>query len=161
MKYFIACALVILLARFCFSVAAFVTTFPAAGLLAWAPGRLRGTIAGILSGLGGVAAAIAFAYLVFRLSLGSTSAFGLLALVTTTISLYFPLRKELAQSRTFSEDVIRFRSGVTAQGHDSSSLQFIDDHATMAVGTKFRVLGAVGGLVLAFLWLLLVHGNPA
>jgi hypothetical protein len=159
MKIAIACAVVLLLARFCFSVAAFITTFPAAGLLAWAPGRLRGTVAGIVSGLGGVAAAIAFAYLVFRLSLGPTSAFGLLALVTTTISLYFPLRKEFAQSRVFSQEAINFQNAVEAQGHDSSSVQFVDDHATIAVGTRFRVLGAVVGLALSFLWFLLVHGN--
>jgi len=158
MKIAIACAIVLLLARFCFSAAAFITTFPAAGLLAWSPGRLRGTVAGVLSGLGGVAAAIAFAYLVFRLSLGSASAFGLLALVTATISVYFPLRKELAKSRVFFDDVTRDRNELQAQGHDVSSLQFIDDHATMAVGLKFRVLGAVAGIVVAFVWLLLVHG---
>jgi hypothetical protein len=90
--------------------------------------------------------------------LGPSSAFGLLALVTTTISLYFPLRKELAKSRLFSDDVRRARTNLEAQGQDSSSLEFIDEHAEMAVGLKFRVLGAAAGIVLAFLWLLLVHG---
>lgn len=148
MKYILAYGLVIVLVRFCFTLGTLLVAFPIAGCLAWAPERLRGVVAGILSGLGGVAAAVAFGYFMFRLILGS-SAFGLLPLLAATVPLIIPIRKDLAQSRLLSDDLTKLRHVPAVQ----------NDFIAITVGVNFRVVGSILGLVLTFLWFFLVHAG--
>jgi hypothetical protein len=157
MKYIIAYGLVTVLARFCYWLGTLLVAFPVAGCLAWASERLRGVVAGVLSGLGGVAASFAFGRFVFRQIFGS-SAFGLLPLLAATVPLVIPISKELAQSRLLSHDVTKLRQLLRDQ---PAAVQDNVAPVAIAVGVKFRVFGAIVGLVLAFLWLFFVHENAA
>ena len=163
MKYVVAYCLAIVLARFCFWFGSVIVSFPVAGCLARASEQLRGVVAGVFSGLGGVAASFAFGYFVFCFILGS-SAFGLFPLLAATVPLVVPIRKDLAQSRLLSDDVNKFRHLLqsqpgTAQEKESAFTKLAP--VAMAIGCKFRVIGAVLGLVLAFLWLFFLHENAA
>lgn len=157
MKYVLAYGLVIVLARLCYWFGTLLITLPVAGCLAKASERLRGVVAGVLSGLGGVAASVAFGYFVFRLIFDS-SAFGLFPLLAATVPLVIPIRKEFAQSRLLSEDVNKLRHLLRDQ---PAAVQDNVAPVAIAVGVKFRVVGAILGLVLAFLWLFFVHENAA
>ncbi len=153
MKYVLAYGLVIVLVRVCFWLGTVLVGFAAAGCLAWASEQLRGVVAGILSGLGGVAAAVGFGCFMFRLILGS-GAFGLLPLLAATVSLIIPIRKDLAQARLLSDDVTKIDRLLS--GHVPA---VFNDFAGIAVGVKFRVVGSILGVVLTFLWFFLVEGQ--
>jgi hypothetical protein len=155
MKYVIAYGLVIVFARFCYWLGTLLVTLLVAGCLAKASERLRGVVAGVLSGLGGVAASVAFGYFLFHLVF-DPSAFGLFPLLAATIPLAIPIRKELAQSRLLSDDVTKLQHLLRDQ---PAAIQDNVAPVAIAVGVKFRVVGAILGLVLAFLWLFLVHEN--
>lgn len=159
MKYFIAYFLVIILARFCFWFGSVLVGFPVAGCLARASEQIRGVVAGVLSGLAGVAASFAFGYYIFRFMLGS-SAFGLFPLLAATVPLIFPLRNDLARSQLLSDDVTRLRhllEGQPGTPQDKEGVFTNIAPVAMAVGCKFRVIGAVLGIVLAFLWLFFLN----
>ena len=142
-RYVLAYGLIILLGRFCFTLGTLLVGFPVSGCFAWAPQRLRGVVAGTLSGLGGVAAAVAFAYFTFRLILGSNT-FGLFPLVAVTVPLIVPIRKKLIKARLLADDVTRMRNMPAAA-------QPVD----MAVGVKFQVIGSIAGLAITFVWFLI------
>jgi hypothetical protein len=163
MKLAVAYILVIVLARFFYWFGSLLFAFPVAGCLAKASEQLRGVVAGVFSGLGGVAASFACGYCVFRWMIGS-SAFGLLPLLAATIPLVFSLRKDLAMSQLLSDDVTKFREVLQRQpGTVQEKENVFKDVApvAIAVGCYFRVIGAVVGIVLAFLWLFLLHENAA
>jgi hypothetical protein len=157
MKYVTAYAIVIVLARFCYWLGTLFVAFLVAGCLARASECLRGVVAGVLSGLGGVAASVAFGYFIFRLFFAS-SAFGLFPLLAATVPLVVPINKDLAQSRLLSDDVTKLRHLLRDQ---PAAVQDNVAAVAMAVGVKFRVVGAIVGIVLAFLWLFIVHENSA
>ena len=144
-RYVLAYGLIILLGRFCFTLGTLLVSFPVSGCFAWAPQRLRGVVAGTLSGLGGVAAAVAFAYFTFRLILGSNT-FGLFPLLAVTVPLIVPTRKKLIQARLLADDVTRMR-----KRNMPAAAQPVD----MAVGVKFQVIGSIAGLVITFVWFLI------
>jgi hypothetical protein len=110
-----------------------------------------------LSGLGGVAASFAFGYFVFRL-LFDSSAFSFFPLLAATIPLVVPIRKDFAQSQLLSEDVAKLRHALRDQ---PAAVQDGVAPVAMAVGARFRALGAILGIVLAFVWLFLLHENAA
>lgn len=105
--------------------------------------------------MGGVAASFMFAYFIFHLIFDST-AFGLFPLLAATVPLVVPIRKDLAQSRLLSDDVTKLRHALRDQ---PAAVQDNVVPVAMAVGVKFRVVGAIVGVALSFLWLFLVHGN--
>lgn len=153
MKFIIAYVLVIVLARFSYFLGTSLVTIPVALCLAKASsGQLRGVVTGVLSGLGGVAASCAFGYFLFRL-MRDSSAFSLFPLLAATVPLAIPILKDLAQAQLLSDDLAKL-------GHilDQSAMQ---DEVTKAVGVRFRAVGAIVGVVLAFIWLFLVHENAA
>jgi hypothetical protein len=155
LKFVIAYALVIVLARFCYWLGTLLIAFPVAGCLAKASEGLRGVVAGVLSGLGGVAASFAFGYFVFRL-LFDSSAFSLFPLLAATIPLVIPIRKDFAQSQLLSEDVAKLRHALRDQ---PAAVQDRMVPVAMAVGARSRAFGAILGIVLAFIWLFLLHEN--
>jgi hypothetical protein len=104
MRYVLAYGLVVALVQFCLTLGTLLVAFLASGCLAWSPERLRGVIAGTLSGIGGIAAAVAFGYFVFRLILGS-SEFNLISLLASTIPLLIPIYKDFNKSRELSATV--------------------------------------------------------
>ena len=107
MKYVLAYGLVIVLVNFCFALGAVLTTIVFTAILSRAPERLRGFVAGILSGLGGVAAAVAFGYYLFRLILGP-DAFDLLPLLAASLPLVITIRNDLVLARQLSDSLIKF-----------------------------------------------------
>ena len=141
MKYILAYGVVLILTPACFTLGTLLVGFPVSGCLAWASQQLRGVVAGTLSGLGGVAASVAFGYFIFRLILGSTT-FGLFPLLAATLPLIIPLRKKAIQARLLGESVTKLR--------DIPAVQPI----AMAVGVKFEVIGSVLSLIVVYLWLL-------
>jgi hypothetical protein len=152
MKYAAAYVIVILLARFLYWLGSVVVGFPVSGCLAKAPERVRGVIAGFLSGLGGVAAVVLGGYEVFLLLIGE-GAFGLFPLVATVAPLIIPLRKDLATAGSLSESGVRMRELLAA-----ASREVQDDlsHVATSVGLKFRVAGAVLGVALVIIWFSLI-----
>jgi hypothetical protein len=147
-RYVLAYGLIILLGGFCFALGTVLVAFPVSGCFAWAPPRLRGVVAGTLSGLGGVAAAVAFAYFTFRLILGPNT-FGLFPLLAVTVPLIIPIRKKLMSARVYADSVTAMRkSNISA-----------DDPLAMAVGVKFQVIGSIVGLVITFVWFLITIGS--
>jgi len=163
MKYVIAYGLVIVLARICFWFGMLLVGFPVSGCLAKASEQLRGVVAGVLSGLGGVAASVAFGYLIFH-SFFDSSAFSIFPLLAATVPLVIPIRKDLDQSQLLSDDVTKFRELLQTQPgtvqEKEGALRNVAPVA-MAVGCKFRVIGAVIGIVLAFIWILFLHETAA
>ena len=148
MKYVLAYGLAIVLARFWYTLGTFLVTVFVSGCLAWAPERLRGVVAGLLSGLGGVAAAVVVGYLTFRLIAG-WSIYGQLPLLAATVPLIIPIRKEFTQARVLADDL--------AKARDFPAIQ--NRFVAGAVGVKFRVIGAILGLVVTFFWFFLVYEN--
>jgi hypothetical protein len=155
MKFVISYGLVIVLARFCYWLGTLLVAFPVAGCLAKASEQLRGVVAGVLSGLGGVAASCVFGYFLFRLMF-DPSAFSLFPLLAATVPLVIPIRKDFAQSQVLSDDVTKLRHALRDQ---PAAVQNSVAPVAMAVGTRFRAVGAILGVVLAFIWLFLVHEN--
>jgi hypothetical protein len=146
MKYVLAYGLVVLLGRFCFKLGAVLVAIPVVGCLARAPERLRGVVAGILSGLGGVAAAVAFGYYIFRLLIGS-NAFGPLPLLTATLPLVITIGNDLALAGQLFVSLTKFiQLGHVPEGTEG-----------MAVGVRFKAIGAILGVVLTLLWFFFVH----
>jgi hypothetical protein len=143
-RYLLAYGLVIVLVQVCSMLGTILVTMPVAGCLGWAPARLRGVVAGTCSGLGGVAAAVAFGYFVFRLILGP-GAFTLLPLLASTVPLIIPILKDLAESRRL-HDNIRNKFG--------RELGFGVD---IAAGVRFRAVGYIVGLALTFTWFFFAH----
>ena len=150
MRYILAYGLVIVLAPFCLTLGKLLVTFVVAGCLAWTPERLRGVVAGTIAGLGGVAAAVAFGYFMFRLILGS-GAFELIPLLASTIPLIIPILKDLTKARLLSDDLTKLRHLPAVQ----------EDFVAIAVGVKFTVVGYILGLVLTFIWFFFAHESPA
>lgn len=155
MKFIIAYVLVIVLARFCYFLGTSLVTIPVALCLAKASsGQLRGVVTGVLSGLGGVAASCAFGYFLFRLMFDS-NAFSLFPFLAATVPLVIPICKDFAHSQVLSDDVTKLRHALRNQ---PPALQ---DSITKAVGVRSRAVGAIVGVVLAFIWLFLVRENAA
>jgi hypothetical protein len=146
-RYVLAYGLVIVLVQFCSMLGTILVTMPVAGCLAWAPARLRGVVAGTCSGLGGVAAAVAFGYFVFRLILGP-GAFTLLPLLASTVPLIIPILKDLAKSRLLHDDLTNIRHKFGRE------LGFGVD---IAAGVRFRAVGYILGLTLTFAWFFFAH----
>jgi hypothetical protein len=140
MKYILAYGLVIILAQFCLTLGTLIVAFAVSGALAWAPERFRGVVAGTLSGIGGVTAAVAFGYFVFRLILGS-SEFNLISLLASAIPLLIPIYNDFTKSRELTATEA-FQRGM-----------FVD----VTVGAQFKVVGYVLGLVLSFLWFFFMY----
>ena len=157
MKLAIAYILVIVLTRICYWFGSLLLGFPVAGCLAKASEQLRGVVAGVFSGLGGVAVSVAFAYFIFH-SFFHSSVFSIYAFLAATVPLVIPIRKDLAQSHLLSEDVSKLRHALRDQPAD------VQDRVApiaMAVGAKFRAFGAIAGIALAFFWRLIWHENAA
>jgi hypothetical protein len=146
MKYVIAYGLVVLLARFFFWLGSVVVGFPVAGCLAKASDQIRGIIAGILSGLAGTAASVAFCYLLFR-QLFNESAFGMWPLLAATAPLLITIRKDLFLSGVLSEDDAKLRA-LRSETADNLGGR------AMAIGLKFKSVGGLIGIALAFLCLI-------
>ena len=157
MKFVIAYCLVIVLARFCYWLGTLLVGFPVAGCLAKASEQLRGVVAGVLSGFGGVAASSSFGYFIFRLVF-DPSAFSFFPLLAATVPLVIPIHKDLAQSQLLSDDVIKIRHLLRDQ---TAAVQDSVTPVAMAVGARFRAVGAILGIVLAFIWLFFVRENAA
>ncbi|HTR41943.1 MAG TPA: hypothetical protein VMH87_10045, partial [Pseudomonadales bacterium] len=163
MKPVIAYILVIVLASPCFYLGAVLAAIPVAGCLARASEQFRGVVAGVFSGFGGVAASVALGYFVFR-SMFDSSAFGLFPLLAATIPLIFPVRSDLAKSQLLFNDAAKLREVLQSQsGTVQEKENIVKNMGTMAmaVGCKFRVIGAAIGVILAFLWLFFWHKNAA
>jgi len=77
-------------------------------------------------------------------------------LLAATVPLIVPISKDLAQSRLLADDVTKLRHLLRDQ---PAAVQDNVAPVAIAFGIKFRVAGAILGLVLAFLWLFLVHEN--
>ena len=149
MLYAIAYILAIALARICYWFGTVVIGFPVAGVLAKASDQIRGVVAGILCGLGGVAASVEFSHLMFH-HIIDDKAFGVGAVLAATVPLVIPIRKDLATSRLLFEDVSKIRNLFTEQGAAVQDMGF----AATAVGLRFRIIGATVGILAAFvLWL--------
>lgn len=163
MKLVIAYILVIVMTCFCYWFGSLLFGFPVAGCLAKASERLRGIVAGVSSGLGGVAASVAFGYFIFH-SFFDSSAFRVVPLLAATVPLAIPIRKDFAMSQLLSGNVTKFRGLLQTQPgtvqEKENAFKTVAPVA-MAVGCKFRVIGAVIGIVLAFIWLLFLHENAA
>jgi hypothetical protein len=157
MKFVIAYGLVIVLARFCYWLGTLLVGFPVAGCLAKASEQLRGVVAGVLSGLGGVAASFAFAYFIFCVIFDS-SAFSFFPLIAATVPLVIPIRKDFALSQLLSDDVAKLRHALRDQ---PAAVQDSVAPVAMAIGARFRAVGAILGIVLAFIWLFFVRENAA
>ena len=159
MKVMIAYGLVIALTSFCFFAGALLVIFLGTQVLAKASPRLREIVVGGLSGLVGVAASFTFSYFLFRLLCG-TDAFGLFPLLAATVPLILPIRKEFAKSQLLFNDIEERRR------HPSPTVRktLVDlDSRTyaMAMSARFRAVGAVLGVSLAFIWLFFVYQNAA
>lgn len=141
MRYVLGYGLVVALVQFCLTLGTLLVAFLVSGCLAWAPERLRGVIAGTLSGIGGIAAAVVFGYFVFHLILGS-SQFNLISLLACTVPLLIPIFNDFTKARELSATEA-FQRGM-----------FVD----ITVGAQFKVVGYVLGLVLIFLWFFFIYG---
>lgn len=164
MKYIFAYVAVIVLTLPCFRfggvLAGLLTGFPVGLLLLRAPEQLRGIVAGLITGIGSVAASFALGYFVFRLILGS-SAFGLIPILAATIPLVIPIGMDITRSRLLSQDAERMRQLLDGQptSVQGSVSQNIAPVAT-ATSFRFRAAGAIFGLVLVFAWYFFIrHGT--
>jgi hypothetical protein len=150
-KLIIAYGLVIVLANVWHFIGTLPVSFVVAGCLAKASQRVRGVVAGVLSGLGGVAASVAVGYFVFRLMFGS-NAFSLFPLLAATVPLLISIRKDFAKSRLLFADIANSRH-VFRNPAVEDRLPFVN----MAVGVRFRAVGTILGVALAVVWLFTAH----
>src|SRR5690348_6419451 len=165
MKYIIAYVVVIVLTSPCFRfgglLAGLLTGFPVGLLLLRAPEHLRGIVAGLITGLGSVAASFALGYCVFRLILGS-SAFGLFPILAATVPLVFPIGMDITRSRLLYEDADKMRQLLDRQ---PTSVQESFSRGIAPVATaasfRFRAAGAIVGLVLLFTWYFFIRPGTA
>lgn len=115
-----------------------------------AHGRLRGVhgaIAGTLMGVAGIAAAVAFGYLMFRL-LGR-GPFGLMPFLASTVPLTVPVLKDLTKASQLS----------SVESTGTWRVQRI--LAPSIACARYTVVGYILGLILAVLWFFLVHEKAA
>jgi hypothetical protein len=142
MKTLIAYVLVVPLSYIAFRLGVIVATAPIAFALIKASVWFRSTICGVVGGIGGVVAAVAFGCCVFSLVVGPGT-FTLFPFLASVLMLTISIQKDVqfAQAQT--------RADFQTSGKDWLSNQ---------VGNFWGVVvGDVCGLVLATAWFFLVH----
>jgi len=161
MRYAIAYILVIVLTSPCFwfggTLTGLLTGFPVGLVLLRAPEQLRGIVAGLITGLGGVAASVALGYFGFRLIVGP-SAFGLFPLLAATAPLVFYISMDFTRSRLLYDDAAKMCR--LLQNQPSSVQESVSRNiapAATATSFRFHALGAILGIVLVFIWLLFLR----
>ncbi|MEN3369852.1 MAG: hypothetical protein V7609_1995 [Verrucomicrobiota bacterium] len=144
----LAYCIVIALAQFCLTLSTYLVGFPVALLLAWAPVRLRTFVSGIVSGVAGVTAAVAFAYFTFFILVGPES-YGVLPFLASTVPLVIPILNDRAKAQQLS----------ALERDMSPEVRAVTEPTTSAA--RYAVRGYYVGLFLAVFWFIVRYANAA
>lgn len=142
MKTIIAYVLVVPLSYLVYRLGGIVVTAPIAFALIKASIWFRSTITGVVAGIGGVVAAVAFGWCVFSWVVG-TGTFTLFPFLASVLILIFSIQKDVQ----FAQEKTQTRANLKTSGKEWLSNQ---------VGNFWSVVvGDVCGLILAAAWFFL------
>jgi len=142
MKTIIAYVFVLPLSYLAFRLGTFVATAPIAFALIKASVWVRSTIAGVVGGIGGVVAAVAFGWCVFSWVVGPGT-FTLFPLLASVLILTISIKKDIQFAQQQTQTQAEFKA---------SDKQFLADE----IGNPWSpVAGNVCGLILIILWFIL------
>lgn len=142
MKTIIAYVLVLPLSYLAFRLGTFVAAAPIVFALIKASVWVRSTIAGVIAGIGGVIAAVAFGWCVFYWVVGPDT-FTLFPFLAAVLILTISIKKDVQLAQQQAQ---------TRSDFNASDKQFLANE----IGNPWSpVIGNVCGLVLAVLWFVL------
>jgi len=142
MKTIIAYILVLPLSYLAFRLGTFVATAPIAFALIKASVWVRSTIAGVVAGIGGVVAAVAFGWCVFNLVVGPGT-FTIFPFFASVLILTISIQKDVQLAQKQAQTQTEFQT---------SGKEWLSNQ----VGSLWSVVvGDVCGLILAAMWFFL------
>jgi len=144
----IAYVLVVPLVQFCLTAGVRLGGLPVALCLAWAPISWRTKVAGVCSGIVGVALAVAFGYGIFRVVMGPGS-FTIGPFLASTLPLLLPIWNDILQSRRAKaarDQLLR----TIAESRDETTTRALAAETMTAHGSG--VVGEIVGLALVAAW---------
>ncbi len=144
----IAYVLVIPLVQLCLTTGRLLSGFPIALSLAWTSISLRTKVAGVCSGIIGIALPVAYGYGIFRLVIGPGS-FTIGPFLASTLPLFLPIRNDILQSRRVKaarDQLLR----TIVESRDETATRALTTETMTAHGSG--VVGEIVGLALAAIW---------
>lgn len=147
MRTILPYVLVIPLSPLAMSIGMIFAGFPIALALAWTSVGLRTKVAGFLGGVGGVAIAVGFGFLIFTWIAGAES-YTIGPFLATILPLFYPIVKDFAQAQRVNE--AREQMLATFKESRPESVSAMSDFSKTAHASG--ALGELLGVALACFW---------
>lgn len=140
MRTVLAYLLVIPLTQFGLMLGSIIVGPIASILLLWMPSdKVRVSIAAMIAAIVGVAASVAYGYLVFRWLVGADG-YGVGAFLASTLPLVGPILNDMKHSSAVSEAELQLPDAARVVA------------GPMTAGPRFAVVGEIIGMIAAFAW---------